>query len=83
MVELSPVRDYDDQDFIIEMLKKHIHYTESTLAKNIIMKWYDYLPKFIRVLPLEYKRALNEMKISLIDEKLKAIREEEQIMESY
>jgi len=83
MVELSQVRDYDDQDFIIEMLKKHIHYTDSALAKNIIMKWYDYLPKFVRVLPLEYKRAMNEMKISLIDEKLKAIREEEQIMESY
>ncbi len=83
MVELSQVRDYDDQDFILEMLKKHIHYTDSTLAKNIIMKWYDYLPKFVRVLPLEYKRAMNEMKISLIDEKLKAIREEEQIMESY
>ncbi len=83
MVELSQVRDYDDQDFIIEMLKKHIHYTDSTLAKNIIMKWYEYLPKFVKVLPLEYKRALNEMKISLIDEKLKSIREEEQIMESY
>ncbi|HPF04499.1 MAG TPA: glutamate synthase large subunit [Spirochaetota bacterium] len=83
MVELSQVRDYDDQDFILEMLKKHIHYTDSALAKDIIMKWYDYLPKFVRVLPLEYKRAMNEMKISLIDEKLKAIREEEQIMESY
>ena len=65
------------------MLKKHIHHTDSALAKTIIMKWYDYLPKFVRVLPLEYKRAMNEMKISLIDEKLKAIREEEQIMESY
>jgi len=83
MVELSQVRDFDDQEFIIEMLKKHIHYTDSSLAKDIIMKWYDYLPKFVRVLPLEYKRALNEMKISLIDEKLKAIREEEQIMESF
>ncbi len=83
MVELSRVRDFDDQEFIIEMLKKHIHYTESELAKDIIMKWYDYLPKFIRVLPLEYKRALNEMKINLIDEKLKAIREEEQIQESF
>jgi glutamate synthase (NADPH/NADH) large chain len=83
MVELSPIRDFDDQDFIIEMLKKHIHHTDSALARDIINKWYDYLPKFVRVLPLEYKRALNEMKTSLIDEKLKAIREEEQIQESY
>jgi len=83
MVELSQIRDYDDQDFIIEMLKKHIHYTDSSIAKDIINRWYEYLPKFVRVLPLEYKRALNEMKTALIDEKLKAIREEEQIQESY
>ena len=83
MVELSPVRDFDDQDFIIETLKKHIHYTDSSIAKQIILKWYDYLPKFVKVLPLEYKRALNEFKNKLIDEKLKAIREEEQIQESF
>jgi len=83
MVELSQIRDYDDQDFIIEMLKKHIHYTDSSIAKDIINRWYEYLPKFVRILPLEYKRALNEMKTALIDEKLKAIREEEQIQESY
>jgi glutamate synthase (NADPH/NADH) large chain len=83
MVELSQVRDFDDQEFIIEMLKKHINYTDSTLAKDIINRWYEYLPKFVRVLPLEYKRALNEMKTAMIDEKLKAIREQEQLQESY
>ena len=83
MVELSPVRDYDDQDFIIETLNRHIHYTDSEAAKRIINNWYDYVPKFIKVLPLEYKRALNEMKIALIDEKLKAIREEQMIQESF
>ena len=83
MVELVPVRDYDDQEFIIETLKKHIQYTESSKAKNIIQNWYDYLPKFIKVIPLEYKRALNEMKIEMIDMKLKEIREEEQLKESF
>jgi len=83
MVELSRIRDFDDQDFIIEMLKKHIHYTDSSIAKDVINKWYEYLPKFVKVLPLEYKRALNEMKTAMIDEKLKAIREEEQLQESY
>jgi len=83
MVELSQIRDFDDQDFIIEMLKKHIHYTDSVVAKDIINRWYEYIPKFVKILPLEYKRALNEMKTALIDDKLKAIREEEQIQESY
>lgn len=83
MVELSPVRDFDDQDFLIETLNKHLHYTDSILAKDIINSWYEYLPRFVRVLPLEYKRALNEMKTALIDEKLKAIREEQMIQESF
>ncbi len=83
MVEISPVRDYDDQDLILEMLKKHIHYTDSSFAKEIILRWYEFLPKFVRVLPLEYKRALNDVKNSLIDEKLRKIREEEQLEETF
>ncbi|HPS57005.1 MAG TPA: glutamate synthase large subunit [Spirochaetota bacterium] len=83
MVEISPVRDYDDQDLIIEMLKKHIHYTDSSFAKDIILRWYEFMPKFVRVLPLEYKRALNEIKNALIDEKLRTIREEEQLEETF
>jgi len=83
MVELSQIRDYDDQDFIIEMLKKHIHYTDSSFAKDIILRWYEFMPKFVRVLPLEYKRALNEIKNALIDEKLRTIREEEQLEETF
>jgi glutamate synthase (NADPH/NADH) large chain len=83
MVELSPVRDFDDQEFIIEMLKKHIGYTDSALARRILANWYDYLLKFIKIMPLEYKRALKEMKIEMIDMKLKEIREEEQLEETF
>lgn len=83
MVELSPVRDYDDQDFIIETLKKHVEHTDSDKAKAILKQWYEYLPKFIKVMPLEYKRAINEMKIELIDKKLEEIREEQELEGTY
>ncbi len=83
MVELTPVKDYDDQEFIIDMLKKHIRYTDSSVAKNIINNWYDYLPKFVKIMPLEFKRAMNEMRIAQIDEKLASICEEEQLKESF
>ncbi|MBN2402232.1 MAG: glutamate synthase large subunit [Spirochaetes bacterium] len=83
MVELSQVRDYEDQDFILELLQKHIKYTDSSNAKDILKNWYDYLPKFIKVISFEYKRAMNEIKISMIDEKLKKIREEEQLEEIF
>jgi glutamate synthase (NADPH/NADH) large chain len=83
MVEIAPVRDFDDQEFIIELLKKYMKHTGSSLAKNIIDQWYQYLPKFVKVTPFEYKRALQEQKIEQIDLLLRSIREEEQIKESY
>ena len=79
MVELAPVRDYDDQDFIIEMLRKHFKYTGSTVAMTILNNWFQFLPKFVKVLPFEYKRALQEVMIEQIDKKLQMIREEEQL----
>jgi glutamate synthase (NADPH/NADH) large chain len=83
MVELSQVRDYDDQDFIIETLKKHIQHTQSDKAKEILRNWYEYVPRFVKVMPFEYKRAMNELKIELIDEKLKSIREDQQLEGAY
>jgi len=58
-----------------------VKHTGSTVAKKILENWYDYLPKFIRVMPIEYTRALNEIKMARIDEKLRKIREEEQLEE--
>ncbi|MBN1534050.1 MAG: glutamate synthase large subunit [Spirochaetes bacterium] len=79
MVELTPVLDYYDQDFIIETIRKHYHHTGSTLAMNILNRWFDYLPKFVKVIPFEYKRAMQEVMIEQIDRKLQQIREEEQL----
>ncbi len=57
---LSPVREYEDQEFIIERLEKHVKYTGSTVARDILHGWHEFLPKFVKVLPLEYKRAMDE-----------------------
>jgi glutamate synthase (NADPH/NADH) large chain len=83
MVNLSPVREYEDQEFIIECLEKHVRHTGSTVARDILHGWHDYLPKFVKVLPLEYKRAMDEAKLSMIDEKLARIMEEEQLGVTY
>ncbi len=83
LVLLSPVREFEDQEFIIEYLEKHVKHTGSTVARDILLKWYEFMPKFVKVLPLEYKRAMDEQKITMIDEKLKRIREEEQLGATY
>ena len=79
MVELNPLLEYEDQEFVKKWLRKHIDYTGSSVALDILDNWHVYMPKFIKVMPLEYKRALQEMELEQIDERLKAVREEEQL----
>jgi glutamate synthase (NADPH/NADH) large chain len=79
MVELTPVENRIEQDFIQEYLHKHVSHTGSEVAKNILDNWDEYLPKFVKVMPLEYKRALEEMKLKALDTQLQDIIEEEQL----
>jgi glutamate synthase (NADPH/NADH) large chain len=42
-------------------ISKHLHYTGSLRAKLILDNWNTYLPKFVKVMPTEYRRALLEI----------------------
>jgi glutamate synthase (NADPH/NADH) large chain len=44
-----------------QLIGKHMHYTGSTVAKRILDNWETYLPKFVKVMPVDYRRALTEM----------------------
>ena len=44
-----------------QLIRKHMHYTNSTVAKNILDNWNKFLPKFVKVMPVEYRRALLEI----------------------
>jgi glutamate synthase (NADPH/NADH) large chain len=55
MVELEQV---DDPDFLKGLIEKHLQYTDSSRAKAILDNWDEYLPRFIQVMPTDYKRAL-------------------------
>jgi glutamate synthase (NADPH) large chain len=83
MVELSSVLDHDDQDFLKIWLEKHVQYTGSEIAMTVLENWNEYLPKFVRVLPLEYKRYLEERKLAEIDRQLAYVREGAQLGERY
>jgi glutamate synthase (NADPH/NADH) large chain len=42
-------------------IEKHLRYTGSVRAKLILDNWNSYLPKFVKVMPTEYRRALLEI----------------------
>ncbi len=43
------------------LIERHVHYTDSSRAREILMKWDEYLPKFVKVMPVDYRRALEQM----------------------
>ncbi len=61
MVDLDELDD-EDKQIVKDMLNKHVSYTNSTVAENILSNWSEYQTKFIKVMPKDYKRVLTAMK---------------------
>ncbi|MDR2048218.1 MAG: glutamate synthase large subunit [Treponema sp.] len=79
MVEVSGIDNEEDESFIKETISKHVYWTGSVYAKGILDAWTEYKTKFVKVLPVEYKRALQQMKLAELDKKLFEIREREEL----
>ena len=79
MVELSHLDNEEDENFVKDMIRKHVYWTGSSYARGILDAWYEYRTYFIKVLPLEYKRAIQQMKFAELDRKLYEVREKEDI----
>ena len=50
-----------DAERLYQLISNHAHYTGSARAREILDNWQTYLPKFVKVMPVEYRRALKEM----------------------
>ena len=60
MVALEEVVSTDDQQFLKSYIERHKECTDSSVADQILKDWASSLKKFIRVMPLEYRRVLEE-----------------------
>ncbi len=65
MVELEKVIAPEDLATLKDLLAKHHKHTGSTVASTILQNWDDELPHFVKVMPIDYKRALAEQKKEL------------------
>lgn len=50
-----------DDERLRQLISNHHRYTGSVRAKEILDNWETYRPKFVKVMPVEYRRALEEM----------------------
>lgn len=60
MVELTGVTEPSEIAFLRGLIEDHRHYTGSEVADRILSDFNRVLPKFVKVLPLDYKRILEE-----------------------
>ena len=60
-VELETPDKPEDIELIRTLLTNHVNYTSSTLAKRILDNWDASFPQFIKVMPTDYRRALEHM----------------------
>ncbi len=53
--------EHSDATILRRLIQNHLRYTGSTRARMILDNFDVYLPKFVKVMPVEYRRALAEM----------------------
>ena len=70
LVELEPLKDLNDVSELQDMIGRHLLFTKSRLAEEILVNWNHYIKKFVKVIPLEYKKVLQEQKLETIRKKI-------------
>ena len=62
MVDLENVYLDEDKDILKGLIERHLDYTGSKRAKWILYKWGDIMGKFVKVIPIDYRKALERMR---------------------
>jgi len=70
MVELSLIEDSHDSKELQGHIANHLKYTGSARAKQILDNWSQYVDKFKKIVPIEYKKVLQEEKMEAINKKI-------------
>lgn len=62
MVLLEAVEDPAEADQLRTMISRHVLYTDSAVGRRVLGNWNECLPKFVRVIPKDYKRMLEQIR---------------------
>ena len=70
MVEINLVEDSRVRKELHELIRQHYLYTGSKLARTMLDDWNRYVEDFIQVVPIEYKRVLQEEQVKKLQQKI-------------
>ncbi|NQT02668.1 MAG: glutamate synthase large subunit [Planctomycetes bacterium] len=62
MVELETVSRKSDKDMLFDLIQQHLKWTHSKRAQYILDAWSDMVGKFVKVVPIDYRKALEKMR---------------------
>lgn len=61
MVELLPLDQAEDIDYVKQLLEEFVEKTESLIAQDLLQIWPEPTTRFVKVFPYDYQRALKQM----------------------
>lgn len=70
MVEINLVEDNVSRKELHELIRQHYLYTGSKLARTMLDDWNRYVEDFIQIVPIEYKRVLQEEQMNKLRQKI-------------
>ena len=73
MVEINLVEDTVSRKELLELIRQHYLHTGSALAGRMLDDWQRYVEDFIQVVPIEYKRVLQEEQMAKLSQKIAAV----------
>jgi glutamate synthase domain-containing protein 2/glutamate synthase domain-containing protein 1/glutamate synthase domain-containing protein 3 len=62
MVELESVWKQDDKDLLHDLIQRHLKWTGSLQAHRLLDTWQDAVGRFVKVVPIDYRKALEKMR---------------------
>ena len=62
MVELENVWKEEDKNLLFDLIQRHFKWTQSTRSRYILDAWPDMLGRFVKVVPIDYRRVLEKMR---------------------
>jgi glutamate synthase (NADPH/NADH) large chain len=70
MVELSLIEEASYRKELHELIRQHYLYTGSKLARTMLDDWSRYVDQFIQIVPIEYKKVLQEEQMKKLQQKI-------------
>ncbi len=62
MVDLEKLEDPDEVEVVWKLIQRHKLYTKSSRAARVLAHWPEMVPKFVKVMPRDYKRVIESLK---------------------